>query len=119
MLTLRREMLKVMQQGGWLAPGTDLIDGIANPHSEHNLLPRHLRRIRERGARGGWTGASPRWRTDEKVRGGLHPPREPDGVGAQRAAVDLMVPPPRRLDVAPALRERRRVEDDDVEFSRT
>ena len=27
---LRREMLTVMQQGGWLVAGTDPVDGIAN-----------------------------------------------------------------------------------------
>ena len=30
LLALRREMLSVMQQGGWLVPGTDPIEGIAN-----------------------------------------------------------------------------------------
>ena len=30
LLALRREMLRVMQQGGWLVPGTDPIEGIAN-----------------------------------------------------------------------------------------
>ena len=33
LLKLRREMLTVMQAGGWLAAGTDAIDGIANPDS--------------------------------------------------------------------------------------
>ena len=33
LLKLRREMLTVMQTGGWLAAGTDPIDGIANPDS--------------------------------------------------------------------------------------
>ncbi len=33
LLKLRREMLTVMQAGGWLAAGTDPIDGIANPDS--------------------------------------------------------------------------------------
>ncbi len=31
LLNLRREMLTLMQAGGWLVPGTDPIDGIANP----------------------------------------------------------------------------------------
>ena len=31
LLNLRREMLTVMQAGGWLVDGTDLIDGIADP----------------------------------------------------------------------------------------
>jgi hypothetical protein len=30
LLALRREMLTVMQRGGWLVPGTDPMDGIAN-----------------------------------------------------------------------------------------
>ena len=31
LLNLRREMLTLMQAGGWLVQGTDPIDGIANP----------------------------------------------------------------------------------------
>ena len=28
---LRRDMLEVIEQGGWLMPGTDPMDGIADP----------------------------------------------------------------------------------------
>ena len=30
-MALRRDMLEVIEQGGWLMPGTDPMDGIADP----------------------------------------------------------------------------------------
>ena len=33
LLNLRREMLTVMQAGGWLVEGTEPVDGIANPEA--------------------------------------------------------------------------------------
>ena len=65
LLALRREMLTVIQQGGWLVPGTDPMEGIAEIvlALSDTRVPRRIQEklalIRSLGARGAYGGVEP------------------------------------------------------------